>query len=77
MSLIWSVIPTDLIFDGARNDDMQTAAWYSVGGVVMSLADAGQGMAKIERIVSSNPADYMRMEWQPGQLIPFAQSRKV
>jgi len=76
MSLFWSVIPIEEIFSFDSKSDAPTA-WYTVGGVTMSLADAGEGMAKIERIISSNPTDYLRAQWQPGQLIPYTQSRKI
>lgn len=71
MSLFWSVIPTDVVFNG---EGPQPTREQAVNGVTMMVSDTGSGFGRIERVLSTNPMDYLRPEWQPGQLVPLRRS---
>jgi hypothetical protein len=71
MSIIWSIVPTDVLFaapDGTPASELQE---LQIGQATMVVSPAPNGMAKIERLISPNPRDYLRKEWQPGALISY------
>ena len=68
MTLLWSIVPTELVF---ANFSEPLPTWVEVQqeGVTMLVTLGTNGMAKVERLISPNPQDYLRPEWQPGTLI--------
>ncbi|MCL6453428.1 MAG: YlzJ-like family protein [Alicyclobacillus sp.] len=68
MSLFWSVFPTEIVFQDS-GEAAGTPRLARVNGVTMSLLDTGDGRARIERILSTDPAHFLRPDWQPGQLL--------
>ena len=71
MSLLWSIVPTDSIF-ATETKDISLLRSVPAAEATMILSDVGGGMGKIERLLSTNPNDYLRPEWQPGCLVRLA-----
>ncbi|MCL6547903.1 MAG: YlzJ-like family protein [Alicyclobacillus sp.] len=73
MSVLWTIAPVDLVFAGVLEN--AGASWQEVrmGEVTMLVSPAGDGMGRVERLISPNPQDYLRPEWQPGQFVPLYQ----
>ncbi|MBX5436336.1 MAG: YlzJ-like family protein [Alicyclobacillaceae bacterium] len=72
MSVLWTIAPVEHVFSGLTSHS-GSAQWQEiqVEGVTMLVSPAGRGMGRIERLISPNPQDYLRPEWQPGQLVPL------
>jgi hypothetical protein len=71
MSILWSIIPTDILFASNGKADEVELQELQLGHATMVVSPAQFGMAKIERLISPNPRDYLKPEWQPGALIPY------
>jgi len=68
VTLLWSVIPTDVVFQTQAT----TSTPYQevkIGNVTMLVQMELGGRARIERLISGNPQDYLRAKWQPGQYL--------
>jgi hypothetical protein len=71
MSLFWSIVPF-----GAVMSELDASSPYREvewRGVRVQVTPTGAGKARIERLLSPLPQDYMRPELQPGTEIPFAE----
>ncbi len=68
--MIWSIIPNEFIFreldDKPPQVEKQT---LHIQGVTMIVEVTGFGEARIERLLSPYPRDYLKPEWMPGQMI--------
>lgn len=71
MSLLWSIVPTADVFATDTPNNYLVRQLPSAEGSLV-LSDAGAGMGKVERIISTNPYHYLRPEWQPGSLVRLA-----
>lgn len=71
MSLLWSIVPTDSVF-ATETKDEYLVRYLPAAEASMVLSDAGGGMGKIERLLSTNPNHYLKPEWQPGCLVRLA-----
>ena len=68
--MIWSIVPTEFIFQSAESQPTQAKKeTLHIGGVTMIVEVTGFGQAKIERLISPYPRDYLKPEWMPGQII--------
>ncbi|RIV29338.1 hypothetical protein D2Q93_00365 [Alicyclobacillaceae bacterium I2511] len=74
MSLLWSIVPTELVYTNFY-EQPPTLVEVQRGGVTMLVSPEQNGMAKMERLISPNPQDYLRKEWQPGTLIHLYEHR--
>ncbi|MDR1892590.1 MAG: YlzJ-like family protein [Oscillospiraceae bacterium] len=63
--MIYSVIPYDIIMSAG---DCPGSQWISGGGRFFQIAQTG-GQKTISRMVSTNPADYLKPEYAPGASI--------
>lgn len=68
MTLMWTVLSSDEVWAGygARMEAPQEVQY---GGYKMLVLPLGDGSARIERLLSLNPAHYLRPECQPGTRI--------
>lgn len=65
MSLLWSVVPTDMVF-ADLTAKAPTYQELQLDGATMIVEPLGNGMGRIERVISGNPQHYLRQDWQPG-----------
>ncbi len=72
--IIWSVVPIETVLDGyddpERQPKLQTIEYR---GVTLEVEWLAFGQMRIHRLLSPRPADYLREEWAPGQIVDFTQ----
>lgn len=61
--MLWTIVPSDMLLDA---EDTFAVAEMSVGRATVVVHVAADGSRRVERLLSTNPADYLRPEWQPG-----------
>ncbi|WP_027417643.1 YlzJ-like family protein [Aneurinibacillus terranovensis] len=68
--IIYSAMPLELIF---QNEDSHAydCQEIQVGAVTMVVQATGVNEAKIVRLISPNPQDYLNPSYAPGQKIYF------
>lgn len=68
--ILYTIIPPEEIF--AEEEWSQEAApplEVQVDGVILSVSPGKRGSARVERVISTNPEDYLRPSFQPGNLL--------
>lgn len=70
--MLYTIIPLEAIFD----PEMETSSGESTaeveikqGPVSLLAQPLPGGQYKINRIISTDPQDYLRPEWQPGSIM--------
>jgi len=69
--MIYSVIPTEELFFNGWEDTITPLTDLTVAGVMMQVEMLGDGTARIVRLISPNPFDYMNPAWMPGNIIRY------
>lgn len=67
MMLLWSVVDAAAVFDTGEHREALREVVF--GHVTMMVSPQDNGMGKIERLISPNALDYLKPEWQPGEMI--------
>lgn len=62
--MLWTIVPTDWLMD--EEETPMSFMEMSVGHARVLLENAPDGTRRVHRILSTNPADYLRPELQPG-----------
>ncbi|PWI58233.1 YlzJ-like family protein [Sulfoacidibacillus thermotolerans] len=72
--ILWSVIPIETVLDGyddpTRQPKLQTIEF---GGATLVVEWLGYGQMRIHRLISPRPADYLRADWAPGQIVDLTE----
>ncbi|HBI03289.1 MAG TPA: hypothetical protein DDY49_04570 [Paenibacillaceae bacterium] len=68
--IIYSVMPMELIFQNEKESDYQQVE-LQVGSVTMLVQPIDMNQARIVRLISPNPQDYLNPTYAPGQKIFF------
>jgi hypothetical protein len=69
MSTLWTIVPPEWVFgEPGRSPETEE---IEVGGARMVVTPLGRGQARVERLISPNPQDYLRPDWQPGSVVPY------
>lgn len=66
--LLYTIVPIEQIVDEEEIEPVRTVTHG--GRTVTVRADVG-GYGIIDRLISTNPYDYLDMRWQPGTRIPL------
>lgn len=66
--MLFTVVPLEDVLDGMENDPVPTVE-MSVGGVTMELELEENFQAKVVRVISTDPRDYLNSSFQPGSTI--------
>jgi hypothetical protein len=67
---MWTIVPAELVLDGyERHAPVLQEVRRS--GITMLVTPLEGGMGRVERLISPNPQDYLRPEWQPGAIVPL------
>ncbi|MFS8523545.1 MAG: YlzJ-like family protein [Limnochordales bacterium] len=66
--MLWTVMPMDVGMD--EDDAPASFVEMSVGRSRLVLEHGPDGTARVHRLLSTDPADYLRPEWQPGAAWP-------
>lgn len=63
-----SIIPLDEVFKGSDQQESEYVD-VDVGSVKMQIRPTGIGQGRLVRLLSTDPLDYLRPEYQPGSLV--------
>jgi len=70
MSLLYTMMPLEVIFGTeAEEKETLTELELNIGEVRLLVQPLSGGRAVINRIISTNPNDYLNPTWQPGSII--------
>lgn len=70
--LLYTIIPMEYIFgeDEETNANSQSQEFELVkNGVTFLVQPMEGGRGKINRVISSDPQDYLNPDWQPGSIM--------
>ncbi|NDI33330.1 YlzJ-like family protein [Chengkuizengella sediminis] len=67
--IMYSIVPLDDIFDGIENNEPNQE--IELNGVIMQVQPMNAYQAKVVRLISPNPQDYLNPAYSPGQIIYF------
>ena len=73
MSIIYTPMPLELVLEGIDKEGPQYQE-IEVAGTKLMVEQTGMAHGRIIRLLSTNPADYLRPEYQPGtelQFVPY------
>ncbi|WP_058485209.1 YlzJ-like family protein [Defluviitalea phaphyphila] len=66
--MIYSIIPNDVIFRDLKYEKNYEREEIEYKGCILQVSSYDNGY-KIQRIISTNPIDYLNKEIQPGNVI--------
>lgn len=69
MTLLWTIMPAEMVLDGAEN----LAAYEEIdyGGVSVLVEKLSPIQCRIVRLLSTEPQDFLRPEIQPGTVLTY------
>ncbi len=65
--ILYSIVPPELVFQNFEQENCQRV--IDRNGILLLVTDEGTGWGKILRIISTNPADFLNEQYQPGKKI--------
>lgn len=68
MSVLYTPLAPEVVLAGM---DGETSPYQEleVGGVKMLVEQAGPNQCRVVRLLSTNPRDFLRAEFQPGMMV--------
>lgn len=69
MSLLWTIVPMEKVFADMSQAADPPLREISREGITMLVRAGNEGTGTIERIISPNPQDYLKPQWQPGAVV--------
>ncbi len=75
-ALLWTVAPIELVLDGMETD-LPVPVEVTVGGRLLQVVPGMDGTGTIQRLLSSNPYDYLDPRWQPGVTVQLPAGTRV
>lgn len=73
MTLMWTIVPVNHIFDSFE-DKRPSYQEIQYQGVTMLVTPIENGMGTVVRLISPNPQDYLNPAFQPGSTVPMYQT---
>lgn len=70
MSVLYTPLAPEVVLAG-MDQEIVPYQELSVGGVKMLVEQAGPNQCRVVRLLSTNPQDYLRAEFQPGTMMNF------
>lgn len=71
--ILYTVIPPELIFDEEpdcnNNNNSHNEVEIKHGSVSLLVEPTAGGQGKVTRVISTDPQDYLKPEWQPGTVM--------
>jgi len=64
--ILYTPMQLELVFDGLEEMRPPATREVSIDGVPLLISDTAPGRARVERLLSTNPADYLRPDLFPG-----------
>lgn len=72
----YSIYPVDLVFEDYDNFDIKYEEIVLDTDTTLMVERIDEGQVKIDKIISTNPQNYLRPELQPGSTIKFSINMK-
>ncbi|HEX7057869.1 MAG TPA: YlzJ-like family protein [Bacilli bacterium] len=69
--ILYTPVPAEYVFP-QKNDEQKPLQEIQVNGVIMQVEPLSAKQAKIVRLISPNPSDFLNPRYAPGQIIDFA-----
>jgi hypothetical protein len=66
--LLYTIVPPEIIFEEEDNDELPPEIEMKDGSVSLLCQMLPGGEIRINRVISSNPQDYLKPDWQPGSV---------
>jgi len=71
-SILWTALPMELVIEGLTEGQAPGPCMeMSVGGRLLLVHPAENGMGRVERLISGNADDYLDARFQPGCMVPL------
>lgn len=70
MSIIYTPLPIELVLEGIDKDGPPYQE-LEVGGAKLLVEQVNTDTCRVVRLISTNPADYLKEEFQPGTELNF------
>jgi hypothetical protein len=73
--MFYTIVPLEYIFEEEESEDTKLTKKENEDieikreGVSLMVQSSSSGEYQIKRIISTNPNDYLRPEWQPGVIL--------
>ena len=68
--MLYTVLPLEDVLDGIEADPHPTRE-VVMGGILMEVEPMGDFQARVVRVISSNPQDYLVPQHQPGSIVTW------
>lgn len=70
MTVLWTVLPPETVLDGWE----KCPAYEEIGldGATVVVERLSPREARVVRLLSTSPADYLRPEFQPGTMLSYS-----
>lgn len=69
--ILWTPMQLELVFEGLEEMCPPEYSQISYQGVPMLVERTPSGKAKIVRLLSTNPQDYLNASYVPGNIVDF------
>ena len=67
--LIWSIVPSQTIWQSSDAEQRSQTKVTEVKGVKVLVEPLADGKGRICQVLSTNPADFLRADLEPGAII--------
>lgn len=74
--MLWTVMPLNMVMDGSESYQPAYAEIPWKNGTLL-VEETGQSTARVVRLISSDPLDYLNPELQPGNIISYSKESRV
>ena len=65
--MLWTIYPAEVVLQA--EEDPPRHEEVVMGNRIFLCSQTEGGQKQIQRLISTNPADYMNPQWQPGQIL--------
>lgn len=69
--IIWTVMPEEMVLENIQVQQSPHYEEIEYGGTKLMVERMSSSQCRIVRILSSNPQDYLRPEFQPGVVFTY------
>lgn len=75
MTLLWTVLPVELVLDGCEKGPVYEEV--ELAGAKVVIERLAPDESRVVRLLSTSPADYLRPELQPGVAVTYKPALKI
>lgn len=68
--ILWTAMPMELVTQGLV-PEAEACVECAVEGRLLLVTPGAHGTGVVQRLISSDPQDYMDPRWQPGAVVPL------